>query len=54
MDIKVRKSDGLAIVCNNQILLAKTAGRKTKKARGIPKGGIEYGETPIAAAIREN
>lgn len=53
MDIKVRKSAGLAIVYDNQILLAKTAGRKDKKSWGIPKGGIEKGESPIDAAIRE-
>lgn len=53
MGVQVRKSAGLAIVYDNQILLAKTAGRKNKKSWGIPKGGIEPGESPIDAAIRE-
>ena len=52
-DVRVRRSAGLAIIYNNMILLAKTAGRKNKKSWGIPKGGIEEGEDKIEAAIRE-
>lgn len=53
MSVNVRKSAGLAIVYDNQILLAKTAGRKDKRSWGIPKGGIDKGESSINAAIRE-
>ena len=52
-DVHVRRSAGLAIIYNNMILFAKTAGRKNKKSWGIPKGGIEEGENKIEAAIRE-
>lgn len=51
--MKVRRSAGLAIIYRGMILLAKTAGRKDKKSWGIPKGGIEEGESKIDAAIRE-
>jgi 8-oxo-dGTP pyrophosphatase MutT (NUDIX family) len=52
-NVYVRRSAGLAIIYNNMILLAKTAGRPGKKSWGIPKGGIEEGEDKIDAAIRE-
>jgi 8-oxo-dGTP pyrophosphatase MutT (NUDIX family) len=53
MKVKVRKSAGLAIIYDNKILLARPAGRKDKKSYGIPKGGIEKGESKLDAAIRE-
>lgn len=52
-NVHVRRSAGLAIIYNNMILLAKTAGRKGGKSWGIPKGGIEEGENQLDAAIRE-
>ena len=52
-NVYVRRSAGLAIIYNNMILLARTAGRPGKKSWGIPKGGIEEGEDKIEAAIRE-
>ena len=51
--MEIRESAGLAIVYNGMILLAKTAGRKDSRSWGIPKGGIEKGESKIDAAIRE-
>lgn len=50
---EVKTSAGLAIVWENKILLAHTTGRNFKTGYGIPKGGIEKGETPIDAAVRE-
>ena len=49
----VKTSSGLAIVFNGTVLLAHTTGRNFKTGYGIPKGGIEVGETNIDAAIRE-
>lgn len=51
--MEIRESAGLAIVYNSMILLAETAGRKDSRSWGIPKGGIETGESKIDAAIRE-
>lgn len=51
--MKIRLSAGLAIIYKDMILLAKTAGRSDKKSWGIPKGGIEDGESKVDAAIRE-
>ena len=53
MDVEVRNSAGLVIIYDNKVLLAKTAGRKDLKSWGIPKGGIDPGESKIDAAIRE-
>lgn len=48
-----RESAGLAIVFENRVLLAHSTGRGWWKSYGIPKGGIEPGETALDAAIRE-
>ena len=50
---EVKTSAGLAIIWEGKILLGHTAGRNFKTGYGIPKGGIEPGETQIDAAIRE-
>ena len=50
---EVKTSAGLAIIWENKVLLAHTTGRNFKSGYGIPKGGIEKGETPIDAAVRE-
>ena len=51
--MKVKFSAGLAIVYKGKVLLAHTTGRKWSTGYGIPKGGIEKGESKIEAAIRE-
>lgn len=51
--LQPRRSAGLAIFYQGKILLAHTAGRKPNRGYGIPKGGIEPGESEIQAAIRE-
>ena len=51
--METRFSAGLAIVYQGKILLAHTTGRKWSGGYGIPKGGIEDGESKIEAAIRE-
>lgn len=51
--LETRYSAGLAIIYKGQILLGRTSGRKDKRAFGIPKGGIEKGESKLDAAIRE-
>lgn len=51
MEIKV--SAGLAIIWEDKVLLAHTTGRNFKTGYGIPKGGIDEGETQLEAAIRE-
>jgi len=48
-----RESAGLAIVYQGMVLLAHATGRAWQTGYGLPKGGIEPGETAIAAAIRE-
>jgi predicted NUDIX family NTP pyrophosphohydrolase len=48
-----RTSAGLAIVYQGMVLLAHTAGRKWQGSYGIPKGGVEEGESLIEAAMRE-
>jgi 8-oxo-dGTP pyrophosphatase MutT (NUDIX family) len=53
MELKPRYSAGLAIIYDNKILLGHTTGRKSDTGYGIPKGGIEDGESNIDAAIRE-
>lgn len=52
-NLEKRISAGLAIICNGKVLLAHTSGRKANTGWGIPKGGIEDGESKIDAAIRE-
>ena len=51
--LEERRSAGIAIVWQGKVLLAHTTGRNFKTGYGIPKGGIEKGETHLAAAIRE-
>lgn len=51
--LETRYSAGLAIVCNGQILLGHSTGRKSNTGYGISKGGIEEGESKLDAAIRE-
>lgn len=48
-----KRSAGLAIIWQGQVLLAHTTGRKFTTGYGIPKGGIDKGETELEAAIRE-
>jgi len=48
-----KESAGLAIVYQGKLLVCHTTGRKISKGWGIPKGGIEAGESPLDAAIRE-
>ena len=51
--MKTRHSAGFAIIYKGKILLGHTTGRKSNTGYGIPKGGIEKGESHIEAAIRE-
>lgn len=53
MKLKQKYSAGLAIIYNGKILLGHTTGRKPGTGYGIPKGGIEEGESHLDAAIRE-
>ena len=51
--MKQKESAGLAIIYRGMVLLAHTTGRKWWGSYGIPKGGIEPGESRMDAAIRE-
>jgi 8-oxo-dGTP pyrophosphatase MutT (NUDIX family) len=51
--LEIKVSAGLAIIWEGKVLLAHTTGRNFKTGYGIPKGGIEKGETHLDAAIRE-
>lgn len=51
--MKVKESAGLAIIFDGKVLLAHTTGRGWWGSYGIPKGGIDEGESKIDAAIRE-
>ena len=51
--MKTKVSAGLAIVYNGLVLLGHTTNRGWYGSYGIPKGGIEDGETHLQAAIRE-
>tara|TARA_B110000259_G_scaffold172305_1_gene204612 strand:+ start:738 stop:1343 length:606 start_codon:yes stop_codon:yes gene_type:complete len=53
MELKTKYSAGLAIIYKGQILLGHTTGRKWTNSFGIPKGGIDKGESKLDAAIRE-
>ena len=53
MEVKTKYSAGLAIIYKGQILLGHTTGRKWTNSFGIPKGGIDEGESKLDAAIRE-
>jgi ADP-ribose pyrophosphatase YjhB (NUDIX family) len=51
---KSRVAAGITLIYNNKILLVHPTNSSWKKATcGIPKGGIEPGEDPMEAAIRE-
>ena len=51
--MKTKTSAGLAIIYDNKILLAHTTSRGWYGSYGIPKGGIDKGESKLDAAIRE-
>lgn len=51
--MKQKESAGLVIIYRGMVLLAHTTGRKWWGSYGIPKGGIEPGESRMDAAIRE-
>jgi len=51
--LEQRFSAGLAIIWDGKVLLAHTTGRKANTGWGIPKGGVDKGESKINAAIRE-
>ncbi len=51
--MKTKISAGLAIIYDNKVLLAHTTNRGWYGSYGIPKGGIEKGESKLQAAIRE-
>lgn len=51
--MKTKQSAGLAIIYDNKILLAHTTSRGWYGSYGIPKGGIDPGESPLEAALRE-
>ncbi len=55
IDYSARKNAaGVAILFKDMILLVHPTGASWKKsALGIPKGGIEHGEDPLEAAVRE-
>ncbi len=49
-----KNAAGVAIVWQNSILLVHPTGASWQRnALGIPKGGIEEGEDPMEAAVRE-
>ena len=50
----LKKTAGVALIYQNKILLVHPTGAGWKRAAcGIPKGGIEPGEEPFDAALRE-
>ena len=51
--MKTKQSAGLAIIYDGMILLGHTTNRGWYGSYGIPKGGIEKGESKLDAAIRE-
>jgi mutator protein MutT len=52
--IKFRKSAGIIIKHKDEVLLCKRSPKETMpNIWSIPGGGIENGETPVQAAIRE-
>ena len=53
MELKQQYSSGLVLVYDRKVLLLHTTGRNDSHSYGIPKGGLEDGETNIQAAIRE-
>jgi len=51
--MKTKESAGLLIIYDNKILLGHPTNSKWYNSYSIPKGGIDEGETPLDAAIRE-
>lgn len=51
--MKKKESAGLAIIYQGKLLVGHTTGRKIGRGWGIPKGGIEKGESALDAAMRE-
>ena len=51
--MEAKESAGLAIVYDGKVLLGHTTNRGWTSSYGIPKGGIEKGESKIDAARRE-
>lgn len=51
--MKHKESAGLVLIYKDKILLVHPTGSKWFGSYSIPKGGIEKGETPLDAAIRE-
>lgn len=51
--MKVKKAAGLVILYKNKMLLGHPTNAKWYNSYSIPKGGLDKGETPIQAAIRE-
>ena len=51
--METKESAGLAIVYQGKVLLGHTTGRKWFGSYGIPKGGIDKGESRLDAARRE-
>jgi 8-oxo-dGTP pyrophosphatase MutT (NUDIX family) len=50
----LRRTAGVALIHDNKILLVHPTNSGWKKATcGIPKGGMEIGEDPMEAALRE-
>ena len=49
----MKKSAGILFIYNNKALLCHPSKAKWINTFGPPKGGIEKGETPLQAAIRE-
>jgi len=53
MELKQQYSAGLVLIYDRKVLLLHTTGRSDSHSYGIPKGGLEDGETNLQAAIRE-
>tara|TARA_Y100000389_G_C17457090_1_gene518870 strand:- start:2748 stop:3179 length:432 start_codon:yes stop_codon:yes gene_type:complete len=49
----MKRSAGILIIYNNKVLIGHHTNSKWFNSYSIPKGGIEEGEEPIEAAIRE-
>ncbi len=49
----MKKSAGILFIYKNKALLCHPSKAKWTNTFGPPKGGIESGETPLEAAIRE-
>ena len=49
----MKRSAGILVIYNNKVLIGHHTNSKWFDSYSIPKGGIEEGEEPIEAAIRE-